>query len=77
MPFVKRKAGTLNKKVGLQVDGSRAISLIHEIEEGSAISEELLLDILQVRASCSAGASDSDKQCKVRGDWFKIHEIIV
>lgn len=67
MPFAKRKAGTLNKKVGLQVDGSRAISLIHEIEEGNAISEETLLDILHVRASC--GASDSDKQCKVRGDW--------
>ena len=59
---------TLNKKVGVQVDGSRAISLIHEIEEGNAISEETLLEILHVRASCAAGASDSDKQCKVRGD---------
>jgi len=71
MPVAKRKAGTVNKKVGIQVDGSQAIALIHEIESGNGIPDETLLDILHVNASCAAGASDSDKQCKVRGDWCR------
>eukprot|EP00890_Picochlorum_soloecismus_P003755 jgi/Picsp_1/4380/NSC_01886-R1_ubiquitin carboxyl-terminal hydrolase 26-like len=64
MPFAKRKAGSSKKKVGIQVDGSHAIALIHEIEDDDAVPDETLLDILHVKASCAAGASDSDKQCK-------------